>query len=49
MYRKIGLSVTGMTCAACSAAIKRATAKIKGVKSSTVNLAAEKANITGVR
>jgi P-type Cu+ transporter len=38
-------NVSGMTCAACSAAIERTTAKLPGVINSSVNLATEKLNI----
>ena len=41
--RKIELPITGMTCAACAAAVEKATGKIDGVKSAAVNFAAEKA------
>ena len=38
-------SVTGMSCAACSARVERALNGVKGVESAGVNLAAERANI----
>ncbi len=37
--RKVELAIEGMTCAACSSAVERATRKLNGVKSATVNLA----------
>jgi Cu+-exporting ATPase len=43
--RKIDLPITGMTCAACAAAVEKATGKLEGVKSSAVNFAAEKATL----
>lgn len=43
--RKIELPVTGMTCAACAAAIEKATGRIEGVKSSNVNFASEKVTL----
>ena len=39
-------AVTGMTCAACSSAVKKAVAKLDGVESGDINLATEKLNIT---
>src|SRR5690606_19160010 len=38
-------AVEGMTCAACSAAVERATSRMDGVKKSSVNLANEKLTI----
>ncbi|NLT12880.1 MAG: copper ion binding protein, partial [Clostridiales bacterium] len=35
-------TITGMTCAACAAAVKRAVSKLAGVESADVNIAAEK-------
>lgn len=49
MYRKIDLPVTGMTCAACSAAVEKVLKGIYGVLDVTVNPEAEKENIIGVR
>lgn len=43
---KLTLSVTGMSCAACAAAIERGLKKKTGVSEVVVNLAAEKATIT---
>ncbi|MFA5353814.1 MAG: heavy metal translocating P-type ATPase [Thermodesulfovibrionales bacterium] len=43
MPTKVSIPVTGMTCAACSAAVERALAAIPGVRASAVNLPAEKA------
>ena len=37
--KKVELAIEGMTCAACSSAVERATRKLNGVKSVTVNLA----------
>ncbi len=37
--------IEGMTCSACSAAVERATGKLKGVIKSEVNLAAEKMTV----
>lgn len=39
-------SITGMTCAACSAAVNRAVSKLDGVADSNVNIATEKLDIT---
>ncbi len=39
-------AVTGMTCAACSAAVKKAVTKLDGVENSDINLATEKLNVT---
>ncbi len=39
-------AVTGMTCAACSVAVKKAVAKLDGVEASDINLATEKINVT---
>jgi P-type Cu+ transporter len=38
--------ITGMTCSACSAAVKRTVAKLGGVVSSDVNIATEKLDVT---
>ena len=40
------LKVTGMTCTACSAAIEKGLNKMPGVKSATINFAAEKLTVT---
>lgn len=40
------LKIEGMTCAACSRAVERASKKIEGVAEANVNLATEKLNIT---
>jgi Cu+-exporting ATPase len=40
------LDIRGMTCASCAAAVERATKKLPGVASSSVNLATEKATIS---
>jgi Cu+-exporting ATPase len=45
MRAKIDVPVTGMTCAACSSAIERALPKIEGIKSTVVNLPAERATV----
>jgi len=42
---KIDLPVTGMTCAACSAAVEKALQRISGVKNAAVNLPAERATV----
>ncbi len=42
---KTTLEITGMTCASCSARIERGLAKMPGVLSANVNLAAEKATV----
>jgi P-type Cu+ transporter len=39
------LSIEGMTCASCSQAVEKATAKLSGVQEANVNLATEKLNI----
>lgn len=39
------VKVSGMTCAACSAAVERNLAKADGVVKATVNLATEKLNV----
>jgi P-type Cu+ transporter len=39
------LSVTGMTCAACSARVERALSKVEGVLAASVNLATERATL----
>ncbi|HSB51568.1 MAG TPA: heavy metal translocating P-type ATPase [Dissulfurispiraceae bacterium] len=44
--KKIDIPVTGMTCAACAAAIEKGLGKVEGVKGVSVNLPAEKATIT---
>ena len=45
MIYKIDLPVTGMTCAACSAAVEKALQRISGVKNAAVNLPAERATV----
>ncbi|HTZ18865.1 MAG TPA: heavy metal translocating P-type ATPase [Dissulfurispiraceae bacterium] len=42
---KIDIPVTGMTCAACSAAVERTLKKLDGVKTAAVNLPLERATI----
>ena len=39
-------AITGMTCAACSAAVKRAVCRLDGVQSCEVNVATEKMDVT---
>jgi len=39
-------TITGMTCAACAAAVKRAVSKLAGVESADVNIAAEKLTLS---
>jgi Cu+-exporting ATPase len=43
--KRVDLSVTGMTCAACSARVEKVLADMEGVESASVNLAAERATI----
>ncbi len=43
--RRIEVDVEGMTCASCSNAVERALAQVDGVRSVTVNLATERANL----
>ena len=45
MPNKIDIPVTGMTCAACTAAIERALPKIEGIKGVVVNFPAERAAV----
>lgn len=45
MSNKIDIPVTGMTCAACAAAIEKALLKIAGIKSAVVNFPAERATV----
>ncbi len=45
MPNKIDIPVTGMTCAACAAAIERVLPKIDGIKSTVVNFPAERATV----
>ncbi|MCL5062652.1 MAG: heavy metal translocating P-type ATPase [Nitrospirae bacterium] len=45
MPNKIDIPVTGMTCAACTAAIERALPKIEGIKGAVVNFPAERAAV----
>ena len=45
MPNKIDIPVTGMTCAACAAAIERALPKIEGIKGAVVNFPAERAAV----
>ncbi|WP_347354759.1 heavy metal translocating P-type ATPase [Intrasporangium sp.] len=42
---EVRLAITGMTCASCSARIERKLGKVDGVRSATVNLATEKAQV----
>ncbi len=44
-FKKIDLPITGMTCAACSAAVERALKKTVGIADVSVNLPAERAAI----
>ncbi len=39
------LTVTGMTCASCSARVEKVVGKLAGVKSASVNLATEKLSL----
>ena len=45
-YKKVDLKIGGMTCAACAKAVERATKKLDGVESSSVNIATEIASIS---
>jgi len=45
MAKRIDIPVSGMTCAACSAAVERTLKELPGVKSAVVNLAAERATV----
>src|SRR5512139_3632502 len=42
----VTLDITGMTCASCVRRVERALAKIPGVETASVNLAAETARVT---
>ncbi|WP_428311913.1 heavy metal translocating P-type ATPase [Hydrocarboniphaga sp.] len=44
---RIDLAVTGMTCASCSARVERALRRVPGVAQASVNLATERATISG--
>ncbi len=43
----MNLAITGMTCASCSGRVEKALLKVPGVAQATVNLATEKATVTG--
>ncbi len=43
--KRLELGVEGMSCAACSAAVERATKKLKGVENSSVNLTTNRINV----
>ena len=43
----VNLQITGMTCASCVARVEKALKKVPGVGDATVNIATEKAHITG--
>ena len=45
--RSIELAVEGMTCASCVGRVEKALAKVPGVEAATVNLATERAVVTG--
>ncbi|MCL5421806.1 MAG: heavy metal translocating P-type ATPase [Nitrospirae bacterium] len=45
MYKKIELPITGMTCAACAAAVENDLRKMEGVTGAAVNFASEKATV----
>lgn len=45
MSKKIELPITGMTCAACAAAVENDLRKIEGIKNASVNFASEKATL----
>ena len=44
---RLSLPVEGMTCASCAGRVERALARVPGVASASVNLAAERAEVTG--
>jgi Cu+-exporting ATPase len=44
--KQVTIPVGGMTCASCAAAIERAIRKLPGIKSASVNLATEKAQVS---
>src|SRR5271169_1941016 len=45
MHKKIELPVTGMTCAACAAAVENDLRKMEGITNTAVNFASEKATV----
>ena len=45
--RPVDLAIEGMTCASCVARVERALLSVPGVTSATVNLATERATVTG--
>ncbi len=45
--RPVDLAIEGMTCASCVSRVERALASVPGVTSATVNLATERATVTG--
>ncbi|MCL5023365.1 MAG: heavy metal translocating P-type ATPase [Nitrospirae bacterium] len=45
MGKKIELPVTGMTCAACAAAVEHDLRRLEGIRSASVNFASEKATV----
>ena len=45
-HQKVSLPVEGMTCASCVARVERVLTKLPGVTEATVNLAAERADVT---
>lgn len=45
MFKKIELPITGMTCAACAAAVENDLRKMEGVTGAAVNFASEKATV----
>ncbi len=45
MTKKIELPITGMTCAACAAAVENDLQKIEGISNASVNFASEKATV----
>lgn len=44
----VALPITGMTCASCAGRVERALKAVNGVRSATVNLATETAEVTGI-
>ena len=45
VHKKVTLSITGMTCAACANRVEKSLARLEGVSQATVNLATEKATV----
>lgn len=47
IHRPITLDITGMSCASCVSRVEKALLKVPGVETATVNLATERATVTG--